>query len=226
MRPVGQSLGMVPAAILNPRAFKEGATSTAGKITTFVVAILAAIASFFLLPAEVALLISAGLAGLLTLFSFLPDAEPSGEERRWYHPVVWAIPNLVQQVFPATQVQPVVNQGRRVVVEGGHQPAPVTAAPQFLGYVQGVPVSVIHPPPRPTAMVTPPPIPRSPVMMMAPPPIHPVGHQEGSRAPVGHPNTTLVGQQPPPHPQIAHLVQQRQPMTAQQGPRPGVGARS
>lgn len=115
----------------SPQVFNEGAGSTAHKIITFVAALLAAVASFFLLPAETALLVSGSLAGLLALCSCLPDSEPGSEDppprgeerpRPWYSPVLWAIPNAVQGFFFSRNVQPVLNPGPRVPVGGVPQP--------------------------------------------------------------------------------------------------------
>jgi hypothetical protein len=127
-----------------PPVFNEGAASTASKVVAFVAAAIAAIASFVFLPAEAALMVSAGTAALLSMLCCIPSdsVDRADEPQRWYHPVANAF-----RFFGRGDVVPVVQPGPRVLVGGNVQPyvAPVVVPhhPQ-VGHQDGPRAQVGH----------------------------------------------------------------------------------
>lgn len=108
--------------VILPQRFNEGANSTTTKVLGFVAALIASIASFFFLPAQGALLVSGASAVLFGLTCCLQrgeEPEPEGQ-RRWYYPMVNAMPTFFRTFFQ--RVQPVVNPGLRVPVQGRVEP--------------------------------------------------------------------------------------------------------
>ncbi|MBX7065768.1 MAG: hypothetical protein K1X28_00915 [Parachlamydiales bacterium] len=100
----------------SPR-FAEGARTTAQKVVSFIAAAIASVASFFLLPAQAALLVTGGIGLLLSTIFCVDEEEGAPEQRRWYQPIIHAGPRLVDWVFNA---HPVIQPGPRVLPGAGH----------------------------------------------------------------------------------------------------------
>ena len=96
--------------------FNEGAASTANKVVAFVTALIASIASFFLLPFEGALLTSLGASMLASMFA----CQGIGREETGHGWLRTAI-NLIP--FWGRTSQPVVQPGPRVIVGSGRDAA-------------------------------------------------------------------------------------------------------
>lgn len=119
---------------MTPSVFNEGAASTASKVVAFVAAAIASIASFIFLPAEAALMLSAGAVTLLSLLCCAPDVQADDQPRRWYQPVVNAF-----RVFVPQGVHPVIQPGPRVPVGGAVHPhvAPIIVGQPQVGHQEG-----------------------------------------------------------------------------------------
>ncbi len=123
-----------------PQFFQEGARTTAEKVTALIATLLAVAASFFYLPIEAAVAISAGLGFLFSTVCCLSDEDIPIDQQRWYHPVLYAAPRIINWAF----AYPVVNPGFRAGVGAGHQQEAPILQNQRRIPVNGVPVLPVN----------------------------------------------------------------------------------
>ncbi len=139
-----------------PPVFREGASST-HRITAFVLSILASLASFFFLPAEGAVMVSAGILSFLSLWC-CSNSQGNGIMRRGTSAPthlerrnVTVIQNVRPDFTPyptgiirgnTVQTIPVVQSGSRSQVAGGHQPLPISGVPTAMASAR--PVQLVH----------------------------------------------------------------------------------
>lgn len=100
----------------SPR-FEEGARTTTQKIVSFIAAAIAAVASFFLLPLQAAILTTGGIGLLLSTIFCVDDENAAPDQQRWYHPILHAGPRLVNWAF---NPHPVLQPGDRILPGQGH----------------------------------------------------------------------------------------------------------